>query len=128
MADRDIQIGLRDRAFRLHDISVTVIGFGNDRLGFGVGAGAYFVHLPKDVREKLLFRFVHRCDLLGIVRIGVDLDRVYRKHLFPNGTAAAHFKDIIGYRVFFVLQLRIVFGIDFLHNGLHTHTRAGILA
>ena len=128
MADRDIQIGLRDRAFRLHDISVTVIGFSNDRLRFGVGAGAYFVHLPKDVREKLFFRFVHRCNLLWIVRIGIDFDRVYGKHLFPNGTAAVHFKDIIRYRVFFVLQLRIVFRIDFLHNGLHTHTRAGILA
>ena len=128
MADRDIQIGLRDRAFRLHDISVTVIGFGNDRLGFGIGAGADLVHLPKDVREKLLFRFVHRCDLLGIIRIGVDFDGIHRKHLFPNGTAAVHFKDIIRYRVFFVLQFGIVFGIDFLHNGLHTHTRAGILA
>ena len=128
MADRDIQIGLRDCTFRLHDISVTVIGFGNDRLGFGIGAGAYLVHLPKDVREKLLFRFVHRRNLLWIIRIGVDLDRVYRKHLFPNGTTAAHFKDIIRYRVFFVLQFGIVFGIDFLHNGLHTHTRAGILA
>ena len=128
MADRDIQIGLRDRAFRLHDISVTVIGFGNNRLGFGVGAGADLVHLPKDVCEKLLFRFVHRSNLLRIIRIGIDFDRIYGKHLFPNGTASVHFKDIIRYQVFFVLQFGIVFGIDFLHNGLHTHTRAGIPA
>ena len=55
MADRDIQIGLRDCAFRLHDIPVTVIGFSNDWLRFGVGTGAVsYTHLAGYVPSKSL--------------------------------------------------------------------------
>ena len=60
------------------------------------------------------------------ILIRIRFYRVNGKHLFPNGSAATHFKNIIGYRVLFLLQLGIVFGIDFLHNGLHTHSSAGI--
>ena len=49
VADGNIQIGLCDRAFSFHDITVSVIGFGNNCFGLALCSGRYLIHLPKDV-------------------------------------------------------------------------------
>ncbi len=60
MADGDIQISLGDGAFRLHDIAIAVVGFGDDRFGLCFGAGADDVHRPEYLFEQRLFSIVHR--------------------------------------------------------------------
>ena len=49
VADGNIQIGLCDRTFSFHDITVSVIGFGNNCFGLALCSGRYLIHLPKDV-------------------------------------------------------------------------------
>ena len=39
VADRDIEIGVRDRRGGFHDVPMAVIGFGDDFLGLALGAG-----------------------------------------------------------------------------------------
>ena len=45
----DIEVGLGDGGFRLHDVPVTVIALGYLGFGLVLGAGADFIHLPEDV-------------------------------------------------------------------------------
>ena len=51
MADRDIEIGACDRRDGFHNVSVAVVGFGDDGLSLTLGAGRYFVHLPENILE-----------------------------------------------------------------------------
>ena len=115
MRNGDIKRCLCNRRFRLNDVAVSVVRFGDLRFRVAFTAGGYGVHLPKDVREDLLL-------------VGVRLDCIDRKHILPHGSTAADLHIIIGYRVFLRFHLGIVISVDFLHGSLHRHSRAGILA
>ena len=39
VTDRNIKVGARDRCGGFHDVPVAVVGFGDDFLGFALGAG-----------------------------------------------------------------------------------------
>ena len=124
----DIQRGSRLGGFGLHDVAVTVIGFGDDCFRMAFRAGGYIVHLPKYILEKLLFGVVHRGNLHRLVGIGVDLDRVNRKDFLPHGAASRHFQCVIGSAVSYLQQPVVVIRVDLLHGCLHRHSRSGILA
>ena len=119
---------MRYGRFRLHDVPVSVIGFCNLRFRLAFCSGTDLIHLPKDVFQDLLLGIVHRRNFLRVILIRICLYGVNRKHIFPHGSASTHFKHIIGYCVFFGLQLGIILRIDFLHHRLHTHTRSAVLA
>ena len=127
MRNGDIKRCFCDCRFRLNDVAVSVVRFGNFRFRVAFTAGGYGVHLPKDVREDLLLALVHRGNLLRVVRVCIRLDCIDRKHILPHGSTAADLHIIISYRVFLRFHLGIVIGVDFLHGCLHRHSRAGIL-
>ena len=128
MRHGDIQRGSRFGGFGLHDVAVTVIGFGDDRFRMAFRAGGYIVHLPKYILEKLLFGIVHRGNLHRLIGVGVDLDRVNRKDFLPHSTASRHFKCVIGSAVSYLQQLVVVIRVDLLHGCPHGLSRTGILA
>lgn len=124
MIDRDIQIGSRYSRFRLHDIPVSVIGFGYNAFRNAFCSVTDFVHFPKQIFEQLFLVIVHCGNLLRIIRIGVCLNSIHGKNLFPNGTTATHFKHIIGIAVSYLHQLVIILRIDFLNGSLHSLSRS----
>ena len=122
MADCDIQVSSCLGGFGLDDISVTVICFGYHGFSLAFRFGAYFVHFPEYVRQKLLFIIVHCRYFLRIVWVGSSLDRVNGKNLFPNSTASRHFQNIISRIAFDFIKAGVIFGIDFSNHGLHCHS------
>ena len=128
MGNRDIQIGACNGGFRLYDIAVTVVALGYLCFGLAFRSGAYLIHLPEDVFEKLFFAVVHCGDFLRIVGVGIGLDGINRKCLFPDCTASRHFQNIVSCTVLDFVKFGIVFRIDFSHNCLHCHTVSRVLA
>ena len=96
MADRDIEIGACDRRDGFHNVSVAVVGFGDDGLSLTLGAGRYFVHLPENILEDGPFDIVHRGDLLRIIGVSSGFHRIHGQHLRPDRTGPGHFQLIIG--------------------------------
>ena len=88
MVHCDIQIGVRDGGFRLHDIPVTIVTLNDLRFRLSFRAGADLIHLPENICQKPLFGFVHCRHFLRIVRVCGRLDRVDRKHFFPDCPAS----------------------------------------
>ena len=70
-----------DFRFRLNDVAVSVVRFGNLRFRVAFTAGGYGVHLPKNVREDLLLALVHRGNLLRVVRVCIRLEDILSRIL-----------------------------------------------
>lgn len=128
VADRDIEIGARDRRSGFHDVPMTVVGFGDDFLSLALGAGRDFVHPPENILENGFLAIVHRGDLLRIVGVGGGFYRIHRQHLRPHRTGAGHFQLVIGEICPCGVDLRLIVGIDLLHRLPHGLTRAAVLA
>ena len=127
MADGDIQIDLGDGGFRLHDIAIAVIGFGDDRFRPGFRAGRYLVHLPENIREDGLLAVVHGGHLLGVIRVGGRLDGIDGKHLRPDGAGAGHLQHVMGQIGLCGVDLLLVIIVDLLHHVLHGIARTAVL-
>lgn len=128
MADSDIQVGLGDGGFRLHDISMAVIGFGDNRFGLGFGTGAYFVHLPENIFENGFFAVVNRGDFLCVIRVSCRFDGIDGKHFGPDGTGSGHFQYIIGKICFCGIDLLLIIIVDLLYYILYGIARSAIFA
>ena len=128
MADGDIQIGLGDGGFRLHNIAVAVIGFGDDRFRLGFRAGRYLVHLPENIRKDGLLAVINAGHLLGVVRVGGGLDGIDGKHLRPDGAGTGHLQHIVREVCLCGVDLLLVIVVDFLNHVLHGIARTTVLA
>ena len=127
MRNGDIKRCLCNRRFRLNNVAVSVVRFGNLRFRVAFTAGRYGVHLPKDVREDLLLALVHRGNLLRVVLVGIRFNCIDCKHILPHGSTAADLHIVIGYGVFLRFHLGVIISVNFLHGCLHRHSRAGVL-